>query len=994
MTFAATGSANVIVQPAAATDAAGQAGGSLSSTRAEAKTVSASTGGPAFTTTAAVTFQPDVPATATSSLEVAPALVLADGVAVATITATVRDQFGNPVPGAPGARAATGAGNTLSQPAGPTDAAGVAQGALASTVAEAKTVSATTGATAVGTAQGVTFQPGPAASLVLTAQPAAGTAGVALSTLTVAANDAFGNATALPGPATVSLLVAPAGAALGGTTTVSGAASASFTDLLLVRAGAFQLRVTSGGLTVDGAAFSVAPAAPAALAFSSAPAAPVTAGAAFTAAVEVQDAFGNLTGSSAVVGLALAAPGTLSGTTSRAAVAGLAAFAGLSVDRAGDNALVATSPGLTSASAAITVVPGPAAALAFTVQPTDVAAGDLFAPPVEVALLDAFGNAAGDDGVAVAVELLGGTDGATLFGSPLGVTVGGAAAFADLAVDLAGAGYRLRATAAGLTDALSTPFAVTSGPADPAISDVAVAPTSAVAGETVSLTATVRDFFGNPVAGASVTFAATGSANTIVQPAASTDDLGRTSGELTSTRAEVKTVSGAIGAATIGGTATVSYLPDVPSAATSTLTASPTTVLADGTAVFLTATVRDQYANPVPGVQVLFAADGPATLTQPALDTSAAGVATGSVSSLTPGTRHVSALVGGSAVAGVDVVFESTDRDNDGIPNGEDFFPDDPTRFDAFTTVPLDPLVAGAFGAAVAINDADQVAGYGDDGAGGARALAWTTSGVAASAAIALQPIPGNASSAAYGIGPTGTVVGESEKGADTVAVVWLAGSALPAELSLAGVTPPAAALGIGGSFIAGEATVGGQRRGVLWTTAGADPVVLGTLGGPSSAAYAVSSTGLVVGEAETGTGQVRGALWIVVGGVPGAAAALAPLPGHVRSSALAVSANGVIAGESEAADGTVHGVRWVLDPALDPGPAGDLGVGSAAAANATRVAGALTASGRAVTWDLRNLALSEDLVPGATEPGRALGMNAANKVVGIVGSQGFVAVP
>jgi adhesin/invasin len=60
----------------------------------------------------------------------------------ATITVTVRDAGGDPVPGATVALEATGAGNTLTQPSGPTGADGIATGVLSSTEPGTKQVSA------------------------------------------------------------------------------------------------------------------------------------------------------------------------------------------------------------------------------------------------------------------------------------------------------------------------------------------------------------------------------------------------------------------------------------------------------------------------------------------------------------------------------------------------------------------------------------------------------------------------------------------------------------------------------------------------------------------------------------------------------------------------------------------------------------------------------------------------------------------------------------
>jgi hypothetical protein len=71
------------------------------------------------------------------------------GSGTSTITVTARDASGNPVSGATVVLSASGTGNTLTQPVGPTDASGVATGTLSSTVAESKTVSATANGTAI-----------------------------------------------------------------------------------------------------------------------------------------------------------------------------------------------------------------------------------------------------------------------------------------------------------------------------------------------------------------------------------------------------------------------------------------------------------------------------------------------------------------------------------------------------------------------------------------------------------------------------------------------------------------------------------------------------------------------------------------------------------------------------------------------------------------------------------------------------------------------------
>src|SRR5439155_408774 len=88
--------------------------------------------------------------------------------------------------------------------------------------------------------------------------------------------------------------------------------------------------------------------------------------------------------------------GTLSGTHTIAAVAGVATFSTLSIDKAGNGyTLAATAPGLAgSTSAGFTVAPGTATQLAFTLQPSTTTTGATIKPAVRVTAFDALGNTA------------------------------------------------------------------------------------------------------------------------------------------------------------------------------------------------------------------------------------------------------------------------------------------------------------------------------------------------------------------------------------------------------------------------------------------------------------------------------------------------------------------------------------------------------------------------------------------------------------------------
>jgi protocatechuate 3,4-dioxygenase beta subunit len=146
--LAATGGGNTLTQPGGPTDANGVATGILRSTAAGTKTISAMANGTALTQTAQVTVTPGPVSASASTVTAAPGSITA-GSGTSTITVTVKDANGNPISDASVVLTATGSGSTLTQPAGPTNASGVATGTLSSTVAGTETVSATANGTAL-----------------------------------------------------------------------------------------------------------------------------------------------------------------------------------------------------------------------------------------------------------------------------------------------------------------------------------------------------------------------------------------------------------------------------------------------------------------------------------------------------------------------------------------------------------------------------------------------------------------------------------------------------------------------------------------------------------------------------------------------------------------------------------------------------------------------------------------------------------------------------
>ena len=175
--------------------------------------------------------------------------------------------------------------------------------------------------------------------------------------VTVQILDANGNLTSSTASVTVAIGTNPAGGTLSGTLTkaaVNGVAT--FSNLSLDKPGTgYTLTAASTGLTgATSSPFNITAGAASRLVFGTQPSS-VPVGAPITPAVTVQilDALGNLTTSTASVTMAIGTNpggGTLSGTVTRAAVAGVATFNDLSINKAGTGyTLTASSTGLTGA---------------------------------------------------------------------------------------------------------------------------------------------------------------------------------------------------------------------------------------------------------------------------------------------------------------------------------------------------------------------------------------------------------------------------------------------------------------------------------------------------------------------------------------------------------------------------------------------------------------------------------------------------------------------
>ncbi|MGC4117296.1 MAG: invasin domain 3-containing protein [Myxococcales bacterium] len=437
---------------------------------------------------------------------------VAAGAALA-LTVTAQDSLNNPVTGFTG-------NVTLAKASGPGTLAGTAVKAAVAGVATfgatenvhfdtagAYTLTASaTGATAA-TSNSFTVSAGAAHHLVFSVQPADTTAGSTIN-LEVTAKDSLNNtATAFTGP--ITLAKASGTGALLGTLTksaVAGVAAFGATENVhLDVASAYTLTASATGLTAaTSASFTVAPAATTHLTFTTQPA-NTAAGAAISVVVTVQDTLGNPdTAFTGNVTLSKASgTGTLAGTLTRAAVAGVATFGAtenVHIDTAGTYTLTASAAGPASAtSTAFDITPGSAHHLVFSAQPATTAAGAAIA--LTVTAQDSLNNTATSFTGNVALAKTSGPASGTLAGTQSKAAVAGVATFGateSLHIDYAGA-YTLTASASGLTSATSNSFDVTPGAAHHLAFTLQPAASTA-AGAAISVEVTAQDALNNKVA--------------------------------------------------------------------------------------------------------------------------------------------------------------------------------------------------------------------------------------------------------------------------------------------------------------------------------------------------------------------------------------------------------------------------------------------------------------------------------------------------------------
>jgi len=368
------------------------------------------------------------------------------------------------------------------------------------------------------TANGCVNVIGAAAKLKFTTQPSNGVAGQTLAAVNVSVEDSAGNVETNDNTTLVTLALSSN--TLNGTltqTAVNGVAT--FADLSInTAATGYTLTATSNPtLTQDASAsFDIVAAAASKLAFAQQPS-DATAGVAISPAltVQVQDQFGNVaTTDTSAVTLALASnPGsaTLSGTATQNAVAGIATFNDLSLDKVGTGYTLSAADGALTGTTSNTfnITPAAAASIAFGQQPTDTTAGVAIAPAVTVRLFDAFGNfASNDNSSQVSIDVASGVG--TISGGGAVTVSNGVATFANLVLTTAGT-YTLSATS-GALNATSNSFLVVPGTGNKLA--FLAQPSDTSAGQAIfpSVTVQLLDQFNNSLttSGVNITLAANG----------------------------------------------------------------------------------------------------------------------------------------------------------------------------------------------------------------------------------------------------------------------------------------------------------------------------------------------------------------------------------------------------------------------------------------------------------------------------------------------------
>jgi hypothetical protein len=330
--------------------------------------------------------------------------IRADGADRVTITVTVRDGTGEPLAGESVSVEVSGAGNTVTQPVGKTNASGVATASVVSTQPGVKQVTGLVamedGALVLDEHPSIEFGNPPATKLAFSAAALSATAGEPIGpVLEVFIQDAAGRTVAdAVNEITLAVASGPPSAVLEGALTVRAVNGvARFPGAVLKLAGSgYTLRATASGLaSATSPAFDVRHAAPVVLIVAGVPSA-TAAATPVSAGVTLRDAYGNVaTGYRGTVRFTSTDPAAVlpADYTFTATDNGTRSFP-VTLNRVGERELRVqdTAVSTLAASVTVTVSHGVASQFVLTAPPGPFVADQGF--PVEVLVQDSAGNVA------------------------------------------------------------------------------------------------------------------------------------------------------------------------------------------------------------------------------------------------------------------------------------------------------------------------------------------------------------------------------------------------------------------------------------------------------------------------------------------------------------------------------------------------------------------------------------------------------------------------
>ena len=606
-TFSATGSANSY-GTCSSSNTSGISTCTLSSLTAETKTLSIAT--PIVKTGSSVVFTTPTADPANSSIT-GTSPVVANGTATSTITIILKDSSNNPVPGQTPTFTATGSSNTVGT-CSATSVLGIASCTLASATAETKTLSIATPIVKIGGAVVFTSPIADPANSSITGTSPVVANGTSTSTITITLKDSSNNP--VPGQTpTFSATGTTNGYGLCSATDATGASTCTMTSSTAeTKTLSIDSPIIKSGGTV---VFTSASASAANSSITGTGPVLADGSASSTVTIILKDASNN-----PVVGQTptFSATGTsnIYGTCSASDATG-ASTCTMTSSKAEVKTLSIATP-VTKTGSTVTFTAGSAVAANSSISGTSPVVADGSATSTVTITLNDLNN----NPVAGETPTFSATGTTNNYGT---CSVTDATGASTCTLDSTTAELK---TLSIVTPVIKAGGNVTFTAGTPVAANSSITgsgPVVADGSDASTVTITLKDASNNPVAGQTPTFSSTGTSNS-VGTCSATDATGVSTCIMTSTKAEVKTLS--IATPVIKTGSTVTFTAGTPIAANSSITGSGP-VVADGSdASTVTITLKDASNNPVAGQTPTFSSTGTSNSVGTCSATDATGVST------------------------------------------------------------------------------------------------------------------------------------------------------------------------------------------------------------------------------------------------------------------------------------------------------------------------------------------------------------------------------